>query len=86
MTKGPSTEPLDVWIDCYEMKPKRRIKKEQAKDEIQRAWSLWNEDKDGREAMFAFFGWLQRYRPYFLTFAHRGDRWQIVRSWLTQVE
>jgi hypothetical protein len=47
---------------------------------------LWTGDKNGSEAMFAFFGWLQRHRPYFLTFECRGDRWQVVRPWLIQVE
>ena len=86
MVKGPTVDPLDAWIDCYEMKPKRRIKVDEARCEIQRAWARWNGDKDASESMFMFFGWLQRFRPYFLTFRSHGDPWQRVHGWLLQYE
>jgi len=86
MVAGPTTDPLDAWIDCYVMTPKRRIKVDEARREIQRAWAMWNGDKGASEAMFMFFGWLQRHRPYFLTFRNKGDPWQRVHSWLIQWE
>ena len=86
MVEGPIIDRLDSWIDCYVMKPKRRIKVDEARREIQRAWTIWDGDKDARESMFMFFGWLQRFRPYFLTFRSRGDPWQRVHSWLLQCE
>ena len=86
MTRGSSIDPLDAWRDCYDMKPKRRIKKGEAKREIQRAWTMRSDDNGGSEAMFAFFAWLKRNRPYFLTFRYRGDLWQTVHSWLLQFQ
>ena len=86
MGEGPTIDPLNAWIDCYEMKPKKRIKVDVARREIQRAWAIWNGDKDASESMFMFFGWLQRFRPYFLTFRSSGDPWQRVHSWLLQCE
>ncbi len=86
MVKGPTVDPLDAWIDCYVMKPKRRIKVDAARREIQRAWARWNGDKDASESMFMFFGWLRRFRPYFLTFRSSGDPWQRVHSWLLQYQ
>lgn len=86
MGGGPTTNPLDAWIDCYVFKPKRRIKVDEAKREIQRAWAMWNGDKGDSEAMFVFFGWLRRHSPFFLTFRTRGDRWQRVHAWLLQCE
>jgi len=86
MTGGSSVDPLDAWRDCYDMKPKRRIKKDEAKREIQRAWAMRGDDSGGSEDMFAFFGWLQRHRPFFLTFRDSGDPWQTVHSWLLQFE
>ncbi len=86
MTKGSIVDPLDAWIDCFEMKPKRRIKVAEANREIQRAWAMWDGDKATSESMFMFFGWLQRFRPYFLTFRSRGDPWQRVHVWLLQYE
>jgi hypothetical protein len=68
------------------MKPRSRIKVSDAKSEIQRAWTLWDGDKKSDVAMFIFFVWLQRHRPYFLTFRTRGDPWQRVHSWLLQHE
>jgi hypothetical protein len=86
MTTAPISDPLTAWKDCYEMKPRSRIKVSDAKSEIQRAWTLWDGDKKSDVAMFIFFGWLQRHRPYFLTFRTRGDPWQRVHSWLLQHE
>jgi len=79
-------DPLAAWQDCYETKPKRRILVKQAKTEIWRAWELWDGDRTNSESMFIFFGWLQRHRPYFLTFRNKGDPWQKVHSWLVQHE
>ena len=86
MYERKDEDPLDAWIDCYDMKPKKRIRIDAAKTEIQRAWKLWSEDNSGSEAKFSFYAWLTRYRPYFLTFRCRGDRWQRVHSWLLQCE
>ena len=86
MHEGSAIDPLNAWIDCYDMKPKRRIKVGEARAEIQRAWAMWGGDKSANQAMFIFFGWLERFRPYFLTFLSRGDRWQKVHSWLIQYE
>jgi len=60
------------------------VKKE--KYEIQRAWSRWEGDKSNNFPMFTFFAWLQKHRPYFLTFRNKGDPWQRVHSWLIQYE
>lgn len=79
-------DPLEAWIDCFEMKPKHRILVKNAKKEIQRAWELWGGDKTTDIAMFQFFGWLTRHRPYFLTFRSKGDPWQTVHTWLIQYE
>lgn len=79
-------DPLAAWIDCFEMKPKHRILKKDAKKEIQRAWELWDGDKGRDIATFDFFCWLNRHRPYFLTFRKKGDPWQTVHSWLIQYE
>ena len=86
MFENPIVDPLDAWIDCYGMKPKRRIKVDEARPEIQRAWAMWDGDKDASGSMLMFFGWLQRFRPYFLTFRSRGDPWQKVHVWLLQYE
>ena len=68
------------------MKPKQRILVKDAKREIQRAWAMWDGDKDASESMFTFFLWLQRFRPYFLTFQSTNDPWQKVHAWLLQCE
>ncbi len=89
MYEDPIVDPLDAWIDCYGMKPKRRIKVDEARPEIQCAWAMWDGDKDASGAMLMFFGWLRRFRPYFLTFRNvrsSGDPWQRVHSWLRQYE
>ena len=79
-------DPLEAWIDCFEMKPKKRLLKKTARQEIQRAWQLWGGDKTRDNAMFEFFCWLNRHRPYFLTFRHKDDPWQTVHCWLIQYE
>lgn len=79
-------DPIDAWTDCYENKPKKRILIGTAKTEVQRAWKLWSGDKSNHEAKFIFFVWLTRFRPYYLTFRCKGDRWQKVHSWLIQYE
>lgn len=86
MIGGQNFDELDSWRDCFGEQPKRRIKKSVAKEEIQRAWRMWEEDKNSVMAMFLFFGWLQRYRPYFLTFREKYDPWQTVHSWLLEAE
>ncbi|MEX3896372.1 hypothetical protein [Paraburkholderia sp. BR10954] len=86
MSEGLPDDPVDAWQDCYEAKPKKRIRKDNARAEIQRAWSIWDGDKASGHAMFLFYGWLQRHRPYFLTFRAKGDPWQTVHSWLIQYE
>lgn len=86
MYEAAEDDPLTAWEDCYEKIPKKRILVGKAKAEIQRTWDLWEEDKSSNISMFAFFGWLTRYRPYFLTFRGRGDPWQKVHSWLIQHE
>lgn len=86
MFEGHATNPLDIWDDCYLMKPKHRIRVSQAKREIQRAWRMWRGKKDSSVSMLIFFGWLRRFRPYFLTFRGRGDPWQQVHSWLLEHE
>jgi hypothetical protein len=86
MIQGEMKGSLDAWIDCYEQKPKKRILVKDAKVEIQRAWSLWDGDKNSESAMFSFYGWLNSCRPYFLTFRGKGDSWQKVHSWLIQYE
>ena len=86
MSPQALTNPLDAWIDCFEMTPKHRIKVADARREIWRAWEAWEGDKGAQEAMFVFFGWLERYQPFFLTFRCKGDPWQRVHSWLLQYE
>jgi hypothetical protein len=86
MIEGKSFDLLDTWTDCFQMQPKRRIRIREGRLEIQRAWELWNEDKTVTLAMLMFFCWLQRYRPYFLTFRTKGDPWQDVHSWLIEYE
>ena len=86
MYNGAENDPLTAWEDCYTKKIKKQILVKKAKAEIQRAWELWEEDKSNSEAMFAFYCWLTRYRPYFLTFRSQGDLWQTVHGWLIQYE
>jgi hypothetical protein len=86
MYEGTATNVLDIWSDCFEMVPKRRIKVRDAKLEIQRAWKGWNGKKNSIMSMMFFFTWLQRFRPYFLTFRTRGDPWQDVHGWLMEYE
>jgi hypothetical protein len=86
MYEGATKDVLDIWSDCFEMVPKRRIKIREAKSEVQRAWKNWNGKKSSVMSMLIFFGWLQRFRPYFLTFRTRGDPWQDVHSWLIECE
>lgn len=86
MYEGSEDDPLNAWEDCFEKKPKKRILVKKAKSEIQRAWELWEGDKTSDLSMFTFFGWLTRYRPYFLTYRGRGDPWQTVHCWLIQHE
>ena len=76
MIETPLTDPLIAWEDCYQLIPKKRILVERAKAEIQRAWALWDGDKSSQGSMQLFYGWLWRFRPYFLTFRARGDRWR----------
>lgn len=82
MYEETKDDPLTAWEDCYEKSPKKRIPVSKAKAEIQRAWELWEENKSNAISMFIFFGWLKRYRPYFLTFRCKGNPWQTVHSWL----
>ena len=84
--EGLKDDPLSAWEDCYTKKPKKRILVKKAKTEIQKAWEGWGGEKSGDESMFAFFCWLTRYRPYFLTFRCSSDPWQIVHGWLNQYE
>ena len=86
MVEGSKIDLLDAWTDCYVMKPKWRIKVDEARCEIQRAWEMWNGDKEADQSMLIFYGWLWRSRPYFLTFRCSGDRWQRVHSWLLRCE
>lgn len=86
MVEGPTNDPLAAWEDCYSTTLKKRISKEKAKAEIQRAWAIWDGDKSNNMAMLTFFFWLQRFRPYFLTFRGHGDPWQTVHGWLDQYE
>jgi hypothetical protein len=84
MYESTVDDPLDAWEDCYLKKPKKRILVKKAKTEIQMAWERWDGDKSTGESMFAFFCWLTKYRPYFLTFRCSCDPWQIVHGWLVQ--
>lgn len=86
MSEDPTPHPIDVWVDCFEMKPKGRIKVADAKVAIAHSWRSWSGDKSTREAMLLFFAWLKRHHPYLLTFRKRGDPWQHVHSWLLQAE
>jgi hypothetical protein len=86
MYEGAATNVLDIWSDCYEMVPKRRIKVREAKLEVQHAWKKWNGKKNSVMSMMIFFTWLQRFRPYFLTFRTTGDPWQHIHSWLIEYE
>lgn len=85
MSEDGRDDPVQALFDCYEMTPKKRILVARAKVEIQRAWDLWSGDKTNEvTSMFEFYFWLGRYRPYFLTFRHKGDRWQTIHAWLIQ--
>ena len=86
MHESLEEDPLAAWEDCYVKKIKKRISVKNAKAEIQRAWEIWEENKNRNEAKFIFYGWLTRYRPYFLTFHCKGDPWQTVHGWLNQYE
>ena len=86
MIDGSTFDQLDSWTDCFIQQPKHRIKASDARNEIQRAWNMWEGDKSETMAMMSFFTWLQRYRPYFLTFREKYDPWQTVHSWLMEVE
>lgn len=86
MSDSEAISALDAWEDCFGRTPKHRIKKSAAKEEIQRAWCMWEGDKSSNYSMLQFFLWLQRFRPYFLTFREKHDPWQTVHSWLIQYE
>ena len=86
MFAGPTIDALEIWRDCYEMRPKAHIRTKEARLEIQRAWSVWDGDKNAIMSKILFFTWLQRFRPYFLTFRCKGDPWQSVHSWLLEYE
>jgi len=86
MYEDHGEDPLSAWEDCYQKTLKKRMLKAKAKAEIQRAWDLWEDDKSRDLSMFVFFAWLQRNRPYFLSFRCKGDPWQTVHSWLLQHE
>ena len=88
MSKSAVVDPIDAFRDCYKMEPKKRIRVSVAKVEVQRAWDLWDGDKDSSASKSIFYGWLQRHRPYFLTFRSSTDHelWQKVNGWLTQHE
>lgn len=77
---------LAAWQDCYDMKPEKRILRKDARVEIQRAWEQWDGDKSSSMAKLEFFGWLQTYRPYFLTFRGGSDKWQRVKYWVIEYE
>lgn len=78
----PNEESYDALWDCFVFMPKKRIVKDKARAEIQRAWRRW----DGGDDPMLFFGWLRKHRPYFLTFRCKGDPWQTVHSWVLQAE
>ena len=86
MYESTKDDPLSAWEDCYSKKPKKRILVKVAKEEIHRAWEIWEGDKSSDLSMFKFFGWLSKYRPYFLTFRGTGSNWQTVHCWLIQYE
>jgi hypothetical protein len=86
MVEGSENDQLAAWNDCYSKKIKKRILVKKAKTEIQRAWEIWEGDKTSDHSMFFFFGWLSKFRPYFLTFRSKDDSWQRVHSWLIQYE
>jgi hypothetical protein len=86
MIESPNIDVLDSWVDCFQMLPKRRIRIKVAKVEVQRAWEIWVGDKHAPLAKMMFFTWLQRHRPFFLTFRTKGDPWQDVHSWLLEYE
>ncbi len=87
LTNKPANDPLAAWEDCYSKIPKKRIIKEKARTEIQRAWAIWEGDKSNNlQSMMMFYAWLLRFRPYFLTFRERGDPWQTVHGWLLRYE
>lgn len=62
------------------------ILKDDAKRLILAEWDVWSPGHTsgkptGRDA-FAFYAHLERHHPAWLTFRCRGDRWQVVHSWL----
>jgi hypothetical protein len=84
--EGIEDGPLDTWLDCFSMKPKKRILVKRAKSEIQLAWEAWAGSDRSDLRMLEFFQWLRRHRPYFLTFRCKYDPWQSVHGWLIQHE
>jgi hypothetical protein len=86
MMEGDKIDLLDTWADCFHTQPKRRMRVQEAKIEVQRAWALWDGDKKETMAMLMFFAWLQRHRPLFVTFRSKGDPWQDVHSWLLEYD
>ena len=58
-----------------------------AKDGILDEWDTWVKDhpkaKTAMDAM-AFYGHLQSKKPNLLNFRSRGDKWQVVKSWLLE--
>jgi hypothetical protein len=86
MWHGPISDSLAAWEDCFLKTPKKRIIKEKAKAEIQKAWENWDGDKSREVNMMVFFNWLRKFRPYFLTFRCSGDPWQTIQCWLIQYE
>jgi len=86
MVENATNDPLVGWQDCYSMTPKKRILVQKAKAEVRRAWALWDGNKGTDSCMYMFYGWLWRFRSYFLTFRGNGDPWQTVHCWLLQYE
>lgn len=84
--ESPPANPLDAWQDCYEFRPKKRIRVAQAKCEIQRAWKTWSGADRSDAKMYEFYWWAYRHHPFFLTFRCKHDRWQQVHSWLLEFE
>ena len=84
MVDGSTDDPLVAWNDCFLKAPKKRILKRKAMEEIHREWAVWDGGKEDSLSQIKFYLWLERFRPYFLTFRSSCDRWQTVNVWLLQ--
>ena len=84
---------LWAWEDCYAMKPRKRIRKADAKIRIKEIWSLGTEERGRPIDADTLHSFLRRFLPYLLTFRcdSRGSVGHLatertLRDWVMEWE